>query len=209
MITITTRDATPKERQEATPQLPSGYKRFGNFVMGYIVVVALLLIPMLTYDRFEPVASNKQAAYCIIVLIVSFLVTRWLMNRHDGKIVNQPVVDANFQVEVIRVKTTRAIKREDPEDFGVAYYVDVTINGQPKVLFLWGPYFDVLEDHLFPNTEFEIVRKSGSNEFIDFITLGSYFKEEKVLPPFDKAVWESGSYPFNGDILDQRIEDIT
>lgn len=208
MITIITRDATPKERQELTPQLPGRYKRFENFVMGYIVVVALLLIPMLAYDQFEPVASNKQAAYCIIVIIVAFLVTRWLKNRQEGKMVSQPTIDPNFQVEVIRVKTNRAIKRKDPEDFGVAYYVDVTVNGQPKVLFLWGQYFDVLEDHLFPNTEFEFVRKPGSHEFIDFITLGSYFKEEKVLPPFDEAIWESGAYPFNGDILDQRIDEI-
>lgn len=208
MITITTRNATPKEIQELTPQLPGRYKRFENFMMGYIVVVAILLIPMLAYDRYRPVASNTQAVYCIIILVVSFFVTRWFRNRVEGKTVTPPVIDANFRVEAIRVKTNRAIKREDPEDFGVAYYIDITHNGQQKVLYLWGQYLDMLEDHEFPNTEFEIIRKPGSDEFIDFIPLGTYFKEEKVLPPFDKAVWNSGSYPVNGQILNQRIDEV-
>jgi len=209
VITITTRDATPKERKELTPQLPGRYQRFESFMMGYIVVVAILLIPMLTYDRYQSVASNTQAVYCIIVLIVSFFVTRWLRNLLEGKTTNPPVLDANFKVEVIRVKTSRAIKREDPEDFGIAYYIDITDNGKQKLLYLWGQYLDELEGHEFPNTEFEFVRKPGSDEFIEFITLGSYFKEEKVLPPFNKAVWKSGDYPLNGDVLDQRIDEIS
>lgn len=208
MITITTRDATPYERKLVTQQQPSRYKRFEGFVMGYIVVVAILLIPMLAYDRNNPVPSNTQAVYCIAVLCVSFFITQWLRNKMEIKPAPTVTNDANFQVEVIHVKTNRAIKREDPEDFAIAYYIDIIDNGQRKLLFLWGQYLDELEEHLFPNTEFECVRYPGSDEFIDFITLGSYFKEEKVLPPFDKAVWKSGQYPVNGQILDQRIDEV-
>jgi hypothetical protein len=76
-------------------------------------------------------------------------------------------------------------------------------------LFLWGQYLDeLIHDKNFPNTEFEFLRKKGSDEFISFKTLGQYFEEEKTLPPFDKKTWESGVFPLNGQILDQTIDQI-
>jgi hypothetical protein len=113
------------------------------------------------------------------------------------------------QAEHVYVKTTRAIKREDLEDFGLAFYLEVFDNGQPKTLFLWGQYLEeLIHDKNFPNTEFEFLRKKGSDEFISFTTLGQYFEEEKSLPPFGKKTWESGVFPVNGQILDQTIDEI-
>ena len=94
-------------------------------------------------------------------------------------------------------------------NFGVAFYLAVVDKGQPKTLFLWGQYLDELEyEKKFPNTEFEFIRNVDSDEFIDFKTSGKYFKEEKVLPGFDKEVWKSGQYPINGQLLDQSIDTI-
>lgn len=101
------------------------------------------------------------------------------------------------------------IKREDPEDFGVAFYCAVVDNGQPKTLFLWGQYLDELEyEKTFPNTAFEFTRYVASDEFLAFKTLGHYFKEEKTLPAFDKSVWKNGSYPVNGQLLNQHFDEI-
>ncbi|SKC88834.1 hypothetical protein [Ohtaekwangia koreensis] len=211
MITITTRPFTDKEIKRQTKQLPSVYKRVEGFVMKFIFIVLVLDIPLLVYDHFSPVASQTQAAYCIVMVVVALLLTFWITKRWEGGLsINKYISNINSeQAEVIHVTTTRAIKREDAEDFGVAYYIDVLDKGVPKTLFLWGQYLDELEyDKRFPNTEFEIIRKKGSDEFIDFKTLGQYFKEEKTLPPFDKPVWDSGTFPVNGQILDQTIDQI-
>jgi hypothetical protein len=179
--------------------------------MKLIFIVLVLDIPLLVYDQFAPVASQTQAVYLIIMVVVALLLTFWITKKWQGGLsINKYISDINVgQAEVIHVTTTRAIKRKDAEDFGVAYYVEVLDNGQPKTLFLWGQYLDELEyDKTFPNTEFEFIRKKGSDEFIDFKALGQHFKEEKTLPPFDKATWDSGAYPVNGQILEQTIDEI-
>ncbi|MEO7990566.1 MAG: hypothetical protein ABI663_13555 [Chryseolinea sp.] len=211
MITITTRPFTDEEIKRQTKQLPSVYKRFEGFVMKFIFIVLALDIPLLAYDHFSPVASKIQAVYCIVMVVVALLLTFWITKKWEGGLsINKYISDINSgQAEVIHVTTTRAIKREDAEDFGVAYYIDILDNGLPRTLFLWGQYLDELEhDKTFPNTEFEFIRKKGSDEFIDFKTLGQYFKEEKTLPPFNKPVWDSGTFPVNGQILEQTIDQI-
>ncbi len=211
MLTITTRPFTDEEKKRLTKQLPSVYKRFEEFVMKFIFIALALDIPLLVYNHFSPIASQNQAIYCILMVLVALLLTYRITKKWDGGLSNNKhLEDINSgQAEVIHVKTTKAIKREDPEDFGIAYYIEVLDNGQPKTLFLWGQYLDELEyNETFPNTEFEFIRKKVSGEFIDFKTIGQYFKEEKTLPPFDKAVWDSGTFPVNGQILEKTIEQI-
>jgi hypothetical protein len=211
MITYTTRPFTDEEIKRQTNQLPSVYKRFEGFVMKLIFVVLALDVPLLVYDRFSPVASQIQAVYCIVMLVVALFLTFWITKKWEGGLsTNKYIWDIKSgQAEVVHVTTARAIKREDPEDFGIAYYVEIFDNGQAKTLFLWGQYLDVLEsDETFPNTEFEFIRKKGSDEFIDFKTLGQHFIEEKTLPPFDKSTWDNGAYPVNGQILEQTIDEI-
>ena len=172
----------------------------------------VLLIPLLTYDHFNPVASDTQAIYCIVIIFLAVVIALWLTKKFEGGLSNAKQIDKiqTGQVEVVKVQTTRAIKREDFEDFGIAYYISVTDNGQQKTLFLWGQYLDELEfEKTFPNTEFEFIRKIGSDEFIDFKTSGQYFIEEKTLPAFDKEVWKGGAYPVNGQLLDKTIDEIT
>jgi hypothetical protein len=212
VIISTIRNTTQEEKLGQIKRLPTAYKRFENFLLKLIFVIPLLLAPLLIYDHYRPVASNIQAVYSIIVVALSIFICLQWTNKYEGGISNRKqIVDINSaQVEVVKVKTNRAIKREDPEDFGVAYYVDVTDGERRKTLYLWGQYLDDLEyEKLFPNTEFEYVRKVGSDEFIDFKTTGQYFKAERALPAFEKDVWKSGNYPLNGQLLDQTIDAIS
>jgi hypothetical protein len=211
VITRTIRKPTEDETQGQIKRLPSVYKRFENFVLKLIGVVFVLLAPLLIYDHFNPVPSDTQAIYCIAIVILALLIVFWVTKKYEGGLTNSKQIDdiKSRQVEVVKVQTTRAIKREDFEDFGVAFYLAVVDKGQPKTLFLWGQYLDELEyEKTFPNTEFEFVRNVGSDEVIDFKTSGQYFTEEKVLPAFDKEVWKSGHYPVNGQLLEQSIDDI-
>jgi len=211
VITSTIREITQDEQELLIKQLPSLYKRVGNFVLKLIVIVMVLLAPLLIYDHFKPVASDTQAIYCIVIIILAVAIVLWVTKKFEGGFSNSKQIDKiqTGQVEVVRVQTTRAIKREDFEDFGIAYYISVTDKGQQKTLFLWGQYLDILEyEKTFPNTEFEFIRKIGSEEFIDFKTFGQYFIEEKTLPAFDKEVWKSGIYPVNGQLLDINIDEV-
>lgn len=211
MITSTIRELTQAEEKQQIKRLPGLYKRFENFVLKLIVIAMILLVPLLIYDNFRPVASGTQAIYCIIIMIIAVAIALWITKKFEGGFSNAKQIHAiqTAKVEVVKVQTTRAVKRADFEDFGIAYYVSVTDEGQQKTLFLWGQYLDILEDEkTFPNTEFEFIRKIGSEEFIDFKTSGQYFIEEKTLPPFDKEIWESGAYPVNGQLLDTSIDEI-
>ena len=179
--------------------------------MKFIFISLALNIPLIVYNHFTPIASQTQPVYYILMLLVGLLLTFRITKKWDGGLSNTKYLEEinSGQAEVIHVKTTKAIKREDPEDFGIAYYIEVLDNGQPKTLFLWGQYLDELEyNETFPNTEFEFIRKKVSGELIDFKTIGQYFKEEKTLPPFDKADWDSGTFPINGQILEKTIEQI-
>lgn len=204
MITFTTRPITAEEKRQVSIKSDGTYKSIEHFAVTFIWIVLALDIPFLAYNHFKPVASNIQAIYSIIsvgiALFLTIVITKRRSStrrRHNNAIPNQ--------VEVIKVKTTRAVKREDVEDFGIAFYIDVTDEGRQKTLFLWGQYLDVLE---FPNTEFEIVRLVNAQEFMEFKLSGHYFKEERMLPAFDKQIWQSGTYPMNGQLLDITIDAI-
>jgi hypothetical protein len=212
VIISTIRKPTQDEIKEQNKRLPSVYKRIENFVLKLIVVILVLIAPLLIYGHHNPVTSDTQAIYCIAIIIFAILIVFWITKKFEGGLTNSKQIDniKSEQIEVVKVQTTRAIKRTDAEDFGVAFYLAVVYNGQPKTLFLWGQYLAELEyDKTFPNTEFEFIRKVGSDEFLDFKTSGKYFTEEKVLPAFDKELWKSGIYPANGQLLDLTIDEIT
>ena len=211
MISSTFRALTQNEKKQLLKQFPSLYTRFENFVLRILFVFIVLLVPLLIYDHYNPVASDTQKVYCIVVIVLATCITIWMTKKLGGGFSNSKEINniQTVQVEVVRVQTTRAIRREDFEDFGIAYYVSVNDKSQQKTLFLWGQYLDILEyEKKFPNTDFEFVRQVGREEFIDFKTLGEYFVEEKTLPPFDKEVWKKGVYPVNGQLLDMSIDEI-
>jgi hypothetical protein len=211
VIISTIRDPTKDEKLRELKRLPSAYKRFENFVMKLIFIIPILLAPLLIYGHYHFIAPSTQAVYSAIVVAISFILSLWWTKKYEGGFSNRKQITDihSTQIEVVKVKTNRAIKREDPEDFGVAYYIDVNDSGERKTLYLWGQYLDELEDEkLFPNTEFEYVRKVGSDEFIDFKIAGQHFEAEKILPAFEKEIWKSGNYPINGQLLNQTIDTI-
>lgn len=211
MITSTTRNFTQEEKRRLIQKLPGLYKRIESFVVKLIVIIAVLLIPLLIYDHFSSVASDIQAIYCIVIIVLAVAIAVWITKKQEGGFTNAKQINQieTGQVEVVKVQTTRAIKRKDFEDFGIAYYLSVRDNGQQKTLYLWGQYLDELEyEKQFPNTEFEFIRKTGSEAFIDFKILGQYFVEEKTLPAFCKEIWKSGAYPVNGQLLNISIDEI-
>jgi len=208
MITFTTRLITAEEKLQVSIKSDSLFKSIERFVMVLAGIVLALDIPLLIYDHFNTVASNVQAIYCITITgIALFLTIAVTKRRSRNRLRHNNGIP--MQVEVIKVKTTRAVRREDFEDFGTAFYIDVTNEGQQKTLFLWGQYLDILNDeNKFPNTEFEIVRLPNAQEFIEFKLSGYYFKEERTLPAFAKQVWQSGTCPLNGQLMDTNIEGI-
>lgn len=209
MITSTIRNPTEDEKNKQLKLLPNAYHRFESFILTFICIMGISITPLLMYDHYRPVESIIQGIYCIIACVASLVISYWLRQKLDGDFsYNKQVAKIqSLQVEAVKVKTQRAIKREDYEDFGSAYYIEVTDNGQPKTLYLWGQYLDELAyKNLFPSTEFEFIRNIGSNVFIEFKITGHYFREEKILPPFPKEVWKKGIYPANGQLLDQVID---
>lgn len=212
MITSIIRTPTQDEKLEQLKKLPGAYKRFESFGVKLIFIIVILLTPLLIYQRYLPMSSNVQTIVSVIIVMFSAFLAIWWTKKYEGEMsYRKQRADINSaKVEVVKVKTNRAVKREDPDDFGVAYYVDVNDSGQRKTLFLWGQYLDELEyETLFPSTAFEFVRKAGSEEFIDFKTTGQYFEPERILPAFGKEVWKGGNYPVNGQLLNQTIDTIT
>ena len=211
MINITLRSLSDIEKAILIKRMPTLYKQIESLILKFIFIELVFIIPLLIYDHFSPIASNTQGIYCIIVTMLSILISILITIKWQGGFSNKKLIENlnSLEIEDIHIKTNRALKREDPEDFGIAFYLEIFENSEPKTLYLWGQYLDMLEyEKLFPNTEFKFIRKPGSDEFIDFKVLGSYFKEEKTLPPFDDDIFKSGKYPTNGQIFDFKIDEI-
>jgi hypothetical protein len=152
--------------------------------------------------------AAEAYAFVYIVVAVGLGIAAW-MDR-PAMVPKRSMRDKfSGKVEIITVQTARAIKRQDAEDFGISFYVEVTDNGQKKPLYLWGQYLDELESsRQFPNTALEITRLPGHEEFIEFKVAGEYFKEEKTLPAFTKEQWQKAGYPANGQLLNVSMDTI-
>ncbi|GAA4335258.1 hypothetical protein GCM10023149_43150 [Mucilaginibacter gynuensis] len=206
MINSTIRKLAPHEKQHQAKVKQSTYTRFKEFVLKLIFVVIVLLIPFLIYDHFKPVDSPVQAICLIVILVAAIIITTYITIKAKRF---APLTTQSFEaVEIVKVQSVRAIKRDSFEDFGPSYYFDVIENGRHKVLYLWGQYIDDFEEGTFPNTEFEFTRWSGSDEFIDFKIKGKYFTEERTLPAFEKEIFQKGKFPVNGQLLNLNFDNI-
>jgi hypothetical protein len=208
MLTTSLRSLTESEKQVLTQKLPSRYQQWEERILIFVFSVALLLVPILIFDHFLPAPPAFQAAYCMAAAAGAVLITGRLSAKKKALLQAAFPVESCL-VEVIQVQTSRAVKREDPEDFGVAYYLPVLVGNEPQTLYLRGQYLDELEyEGLFPNTAFSFSRLPGSPEFLTFGVLGQYFEPERSVPAFTKAVWESNLFPVNGQLLPEPLDSI-
>lgn len=209
MLKITTRPYNNKEKDILRKQLPSLYSQIESSFLLFMWIFVAFLIPLLVWDKLQDVSPQHELHWLVFIFPISIIVTFIVLKsrKNISKTTNEEV--SNGIVEVLHVLTQRAIKRKDPEDFGIAYYIDVSFENKQKTLYLWGQYLDDLEyENLFPNTEFEIVIATSNKETIDIKLLGHFFEPEKNLEPFDSSVWKKGNYPLNGEVLDITIDNI-
>ena len=208
MITISTRPFTDGEKKILLQQMSSVSGSVENAIFVFMGLTLVGLLPLLILNRFISIPSKIQLILCISVVFISAryaYLKYWKPNvDFNAREKRQHQLDSTY-AEVWHIRTTRALEREDIEDFGPSYYLEVNDKESLKTLFLWGQY---LYDRPFPNTEFELVKISDTGETIDLTTLGIYFPPEKVLPPFDLERLKQGHCPNDGELLDQKLDDI-
>lgn len=208
MITVTVRPFTKEEAELAKRRSPSLFNLIEEYFLLFTAIYIALLIPLLLIDKFLPIPSFAQLAYVIFIILPTVYAIRKIRKKYSK--VNHTTTDKQSElVETLYVKTDRAIEREDIEDFGSSFYLDVGESGETKTLFLWGQYLDDLGEGKFPNTEFLLTRNADSKEFIDIKLMGKHFKPEKVLPAFDKKLWKSGKCHEDGQIIGTSIDEIS
>jgi len=208
LITVTVRPFTKEEAELARRRRPSLFNLIEEYFLFFFAIYIALLIPLLLIDRFISIPSIAQLAYVIFIFLPTIYAIRAIRRKY-GKLNDRTTVKQTELVEALHVKTNRAIEREDIEDFGSSFYLDVEENGATKTLFLWGQYLDDLGEGKFPNTEFLLVRKADSKEFIELKLMGKHFKAEKILPAFDKKLWRSGKCHEDGQIINTTLDEIS
>jgi hypothetical protein len=211
MITRTIRPYSEQEKQQLLARLPSRWARAESFIGQLTFLMFLLLLPVLLIDKYFPISPTAQTAIIILLLAVAIGTRRYLARKYGSVSGRSQVLAAIAagQAEVLHVITSRAVERADPEDFGTAYYLEVQVAGEPRLLYLQGQHFDELEEGLFPNTEFNLVRTLATKELLDLELVGQPFLPERVLPAFAMADWQRGLTPEDGAILIARLDELT
>ena len=200
-------------------RLPSCFARLEGFLMKLVFLVPLFLAPLLLAEKYFPAFtttylpafSASQAIATGIAVLLAVGSACWITKKYEGNF-NRPArlaAIAGGQAEVLHVVTTRAVERADPEDFGPAYYLEVRVAGEPRLLYLQGQYFDELDEGVFPNTEFRVVRALDTKELLALELLGQPFLPERVLPAFAMADWQRGNTPEDGAVLAGKLAELT
>lgn len=210
MLRIEKRKVNQKEVEAIKAGQLKWSEKAERFILIFIGSTLCLLLPFLWYDKRYPVDSTTEGLIMIPLLslsiLISILIYRWVDKMES--ISNIPI--NSVVVEVFTVQTDCAIQREDPEDFGIAFYLSVQYQGKQQWLFLWGQYLDELcYEKAFPNTSFELVRRVDSKAILDITLKGEYFEPEKIVPAFSREIWKNDTHEVDGDILDKSKEEIT
>jgi hypothetical protein len=219
MLTKTIRPYSEQEKQQLLARLPSRWAQTESFLLKLIFLVPLFLAPLLLSEKYFPAFSNtyfpafsvSQAIATIAAVLLAVGSAYWIARKYEGDFqrpTHQAAIVAG-RAEILHVITSRAVERADPEDFGTAYYLEVQVAGEPRLLYLQGQYFDELEEGLFPNTEFNLVRTLATKEVLDLELLGQPFLPERVLPAFAMADWQRGLTPEDGAILTTKLDELT
>jgi len=206
------RPYTEQEKEKLIASLPSRWSTFESYVGRFTFVLVLLLMPLVVIDKYFPISANNQLLTLFTLALIALIIVRYTQKNYEGIRTRKQVLAAitNGRAEVFSVKTSRAVEREDPEDFGTAFYLEVQMAGEQKLLYLQGQYLDELAwEVTFPNTEFELIRRADTHELVEVRLNGQHFKPERTLPAFPKARWQSGNVPEDGELLDGRLDELT
>jgi hypothetical protein len=208
VISVTVRPLSSNEMKLINARRPSIYNIIEEYAKFFIGIYLVFLIPLLLIDNFFSISSTVQFAYCILSFFLTMYIVKKISKKYKGSNGKGGQSESNL-AEVIYVKTNRAVERKDIEDLGSAFYLEVNDGVQNKTLFLWGQYLDELGERKFPNSEFELIRKADTKEFIGIELTGRYFKPEKTLPAFDKELWRNGRCHEDGQIINKLIDEIS
>ncbi len=210
MLKIETRDLSDKERKQLQRSLAGFWKEsIGVGISVFVFATLVGILPFVLIDRLEEWIGEYEGLYVSAVIVVAAILGLRIVQQTLSLDYPERGPLQDVRVEVLRVSTSRAIQREDPEDFGISFYIDVELDGECKTIFLWGQYLDLLDyEGQFPNTEFILIRRSDTKEVMDLQVKGRYFPPERVLPFFPDSEWRNGTIPQDGQILDLCIDEV-
>ena len=186
------------------------WQHFENFAKKWLIVILILILPLLGFDKFiAKVSSETQLIILIPVLIISILVSFFLMKRNGETNWNKKIENEieNGKAQILRIKTSKVIKRQETYDFGSGFYLKISEN---ETIYLQGQIYDELHYvKKFPNTDFEISKTLlTQDDFLNINFFGEYLKPEKKLNAFLKEDYENEKVHYNGDILKVSIDEI-
>lgn len=209
-ITYKNRPITKKEIESLKTRKSSFMDRVESYGIKLIGFYFFLFISFQLFKKFIYDPSPKIENYIVIAMVIlTVLLSIFMMKKMNDfayeKIINEDI--DNGIIEILNIKTNIAIKRKDPEDFGIGFYLKLD---NQKTLYLTGQLYDILEyEKKIPATEFEIIRTMKNKIFIDINVKGEYFKPIRVLEPFTDEQYENDETHYDGQILNISIEHIT
>ena len=188
----------------------SFWEQIENFILKFIWVAFLCLVPLILYDKFiDKVSSETQLLILIPLLIFSIGIVFYWMKK-EGRIGwNSKVEDEikNGKAQVLKIQTEKVYKRKETFDLGSGFYIKISEN---ETLYLQGQHFDDLQySRKFPHTDFTIVSsKINIIGLIDIKLFGKYLKPEKKLKAFTEEQFKNEDVDYDGDLLNKSIEEI-
>ena len=206
MLTITKRPLTEDEIAGVQPRPRSAWQVAEGWFVIFLGPFFLLMLLFLFINRYVKVSSRTELIASVGILAISAVLTEVIRRRLSKP--HGPAVNETLEAEVLHIRTSRALMREDPDDLGRSFYVEIETE-PARCLFLWGHQLDELfEEGLFPNTEFNLTRLAGVGEHLDVELLGEPFKPERTLQAFTRQRLRANQAQVDGDIIASPIDAI-
>ena len=186
------------------------WEHFENFAKIWLVIIFLLILPLIGYDKFiAKVSSETQLIILIPILVISILIPFYLMKRNGETNWNSKIENeiTNGRAQILKIKTNKVVKRKETYDLGSGFYIKI---GENETMYLQGQLYDELQyDKKFPNTDFEISKTSlTKDDLLNIKFFGEYLKPEKKLNSFSKEDYENEKVHYDGDLLNIPIDEI-
>lgn len=183
-------------------------RRFSSIEWGGLLLLSTFAIWGLAYRGLRAIFPSFQNSGLIFygVVFLTVFTCGWWYRIRKSRQSAYPEADQDLnqgKAEVTVLDIRKVVEVEELEDEGLGFYLETE---EGKTLFLQGQYLYDLKD--FPSTRIEIVRAPNSRIVFDLKRLGSPLKVSSKLPPFTPKDHELGVAHYDGDMLDQKIEEI-